>query len=321
LGWIVETAVVFAALMALDYFRIVPFATVTPHPFWLPVILFSATYGTGPGLVSAILASSLGWISHHTPITPDADYYSWFLASWREPMLWFVAALTLGEIARRARDERRRLAEKLDDAEAQRQVIAGHCIGLREHIAALEHRIVTADVPLAERVLVKVGALQHAPPHEIEARSAAVLSLILGATHVHVALPRAGGWTPARIGAADGNRPSIPPQVMDAIAHAGRAFWSHDPDDARLLAGMAAFAVPVIDPENARVHALLVAADVRPDARETSRHALPLLLWVLAIRLRARTDIVVERPPRWRMTRHAIPARRPPAISAAEERA
>jgi hypothetical protein len=68
-------------------------------------------YGTGPGLAAAALASAI-WLAHMAGIPGAGDYFDQLFRVSVQPLLWFVAAVAIGEvtmmrIARHARLEKR----------------------------------------------------------------------------------------------------------------------------------------------------------------------------------------------------------------------
>lgn len=87
------------------------FLSIEPNPFWLPVLVMALAYGTGPALVAAVLASAV-WITNVTEMPGAGDYFDHLFRVSVQPLLWFVAAVGIGEvtmlrIARHARLEKR----------------------------------------------------------------------------------------------------------------------------------------------------------------------------------------------------------------------
>ena len=87
------------------------FARVEPNPLWLPVLVMALAYGTGPGLVAAALASAV-WLAHVRETPGAGDYLDHLFRVSVQPLLWFVAAVAIGEVtmmrsARHARLETR----------------------------------------------------------------------------------------------------------------------------------------------------------------------------------------------------------------------
>ena len=85
---------------------------VEPHPFWIIVLLAAAQYGTNEGM----LAASLAFLSGQIPDQElGQDIYAYTLTMAKHPVLWFVAAVTLGELRGRHQRERAELVADLDE--------------------------------------------------------------------------------------------------------------------------------------------------------------------------------------------------------------
>ena len=115
-----------AAALLLDQFVFQGerFWDVTPHPFWILVVLISAQYGTNEGLV-ATLAACAALLAWNLPVQHiDQDLYAYiFEISWR-PMMWLVTAVVVGEISGRHLRERKRLLGEMQKATKGEERIA-----------------------------------------------------------------------------------------------------------------------------------------------------------------------------------------------------
>ncbi len=151
-AWIGEAALMFGAILALDYALRPGFALLdaTPHAFWVPVLLIALGRGTGPGLATAAAAIALGWWHGWPAVSGTVDFYGRMLSSWKEPVLWIAAAFVAGRFNERHLEQRQILEGRTREAEAQRQAVADHAIELRAHIARLEAAI-TAGPATASR--------------------------------------------------------------------------------------------------------------------------------------------------------------------------
>jgi len=118
-----EIAALFALLCALDIGLLggTRFAGINPSPYWIPVLMGAALYGTGIGLLAAAAATLLYLGGPLPPLVAGGDHFRHGVALALPPMLWGLAALTIGEIslARRravaaAEDRADRLAAEVD---------------------------------------------------------------------------------------------------------------------------------------------------------------------------------------------------------------
>ena len=98
------------------------FATVSPHPFWIVVLLAAAQYGTTEALAAALLSSAALLVSNVPEQAFNEDLYAWLLRITCNPVLWCIGAITLGEIRagqeRNAESAREALIEAREQADA-----------------------------------------------------------------------------------------------------------------------------------------------------------------------------------------------------------
>jgi polysaccharide biosynthesis protein PelD len=100
---LLEIILFFGLALVVDHFLFggMRFGGFALHPFWLIVILISAQYGTGEGLVAAGVASTCLLAGNLPEQTLSQDMYQFLFAVCRMPLAWFVTALVLGEIRMR----------------------------------------------------------------------------------------------------------------------------------------------------------------------------------------------------------------------------
>jgi polysaccharide biosynthesis protein PelD len=121
---LVEIAVLLAGALLVDHllFSGDRFAGVSPHPFWIVVLLVAAQYGTSEALAAAALASAALLLDNLPEQAFNEDLYAWLLRISYNPVLWCIAAIMLGEI--RASHRRKADALQQEAAEAQEQARA-----------------------------------------------------------------------------------------------------------------------------------------------------------------------------------------------------
>lgn len=94
-----EMAVLFALLLGIDHGLLAgdAFAEFNPNPYWVPVLVMAVTYGTGTGLISAVVATVI-WLSAPHEWLRETDHLGAQLRLSIMPMLWTTAALAIGEV-------------------------------------------------------------------------------------------------------------------------------------------------------------------------------------------------------------------------------
>jgi hypothetical protein len=126
LSAIIEITLFFGGSLLVDHFFFdgTRFRSASQHPFWIPVLLVSAQYGTTGGLLAAMAATVALLSGKLPPETISQDRFAWWFEIGKLPLLWFIAALTLGELRTRQIRERAILRDQLAETSRREQVLA-----------------------------------------------------------------------------------------------------------------------------------------------------------------------------------------------------
>jgi len=140
---IVEAVLLLASIVILDQVSGSGdrFFQVSPHPFWIVVLLVSAQYGALEGVVAAILASGALLIGNLPPLGFGEDPYAYSVNLAINPAMWMAAALGVGELRSQA-DRRAQALESSLAESADRE----------ERLIAVAERLAAANRSLEERV-------------------------------------------------------------------------------------------------------------------------------------------------------------------------
>ncbi|MFQ5849291.1 MAG: GAF domain-containing protein [Candidatus Binatia bacterium] len=114
---------------------------VRPHPFWVIVLLISIQYGTREGLVAAGAASTALLAGNLPEQAFSQDVYDYLLRITGQPLMWFSAAVVIGELRMRQVHEREELRTNLSEAEQREQAIANAYRRLQSAKESLETRV------------------------------------------------------------------------------------------------------------------------------------------------------------------------------------
>jgi len=116
---LVEVGLFLAAALAVDGMLLDGdrFWSVSPHPFWLAVLLPSIQYGSREGLVAALLATAALLVGNIREPTIDEDVYGYFLDLTALPVMWLLTAVIVGELRNRQILERNTLRARVDEAD------------------------------------------------------------------------------------------------------------------------------------------------------------------------------------------------------------
>ncbi len=260
--WAFELFFLFSLLLLLEFVLpgSVRLASMTPHPFWLPVILLSVQYGTGGGLAAALTAIGISWVIGWPDQAGGEDFYDYARRIWGQPMLWLGASIILGGLRSQHLYTLDVLRNELADADEQRKQIGALCTTLNSRCEHLERRMVCERDRSIEAGLAVLADVRNSEPKNLPDALGAAVALLLGQATYAVLLYRDGrlsersDFTPA--GDFAGNAPGVtklPTVLEDALVHGKRYLSIMREDDACLLSGTALFAAPIVSPGRDRV--------------------------------------------------------------------
>lgn len=114
---LIEIALFLALALMLDIFALdgTRFRGTNPHPFWLLILLVSVQYGTAEGMVAAAGCTLAFLVGAIPPQGIGEDFYDHLFAVVKLPVLWFAAAVTLGEIRARHRRAHEELFDRYEE--------------------------------------------------------------------------------------------------------------------------------------------------------------------------------------------------------------
>lgn len=142
---IIEILIIIGITWAADFITAAPhnlFFDVSPHPLWIAVLLVTVQYGTAEGVLAAIACSAalliLGGIPERTISMKGYEYTLYIL---KNPLLWLVAAVFLGEIRMRHVREREALRQQAREVQTQADTIADNYERVRGAKERLEVRV------------------------------------------------------------------------------------------------------------------------------------------------------------------------------------
>lgn len=133
----------FAFLIAMLLDQKSNFFSVSPHPYWIIVILIAAQYGTNEALIAAGVSSIILLLGPLPPQTVLQDRFEYLLYLVKNPLLWFVAAAILGELRLKHIRERDKLKKIAEEAEEEKKKIAESYAALKNIKERLEMHIVS----------------------------------------------------------------------------------------------------------------------------------------------------------------------------------
>src|ERR1051325_10003016 len=100
------------------------FAHVEPHPFWAIVLLMAVQYGTREALVAAAVSSVALLVGNLPAQAFDQSVHEYVVQVLRLPLVWMIAAVTLGELRVRHRQHQNETDERLSHAERRVELLS-----------------------------------------------------------------------------------------------------------------------------------------------------------------------------------------------------
>lgn len=284
LSAIAEVVVLFALILLVDHLApTLGVLDIEPHPFWLPVLLVSLQYGTVSGLLAASVAVGATFFTGLAEQDIGENHFVYFVRVWGEPILWIVAALTIGQFRMQQLARKQELARANATLTRQRDDLARHAGALRERCHMLEREIaaqrrVHPHVALAELAIMRMEQARDFDPATVAQRAEQVLGRLAGVAFPgsRVALFRKGEAGLVET-AASGRSPgsgavsaiSRHSALYKAAIEERRRLSVLDARDEAVLQGIGAMAVPLTGSAGGEPTGLLVLEHAEPVAIST----------------------------------------------------
>jgi hypothetical protein len=264
LSAIIEVALFIGVTLLIDrvFFDGSRFRSASQHPFWIPVLLVAAQYGTNAGLLAAI-ASSAALLAGNLPAETIAqDRFTWWFAIGKLPLMWFLSALVFGELRVRQMRERAATEEQLTETSRRERMISDaykQVSGVKE---ALETRL-ASQMKTAVGLYESVRAIEQLNTSEVLIGIAALVRSVVNPEKFSAYLLQNGrlelavreGWSEEDDGV---QRPYGPESALFVeIVSRQRVLSVANADDASALAGAGVVAVPIVTPDGGRVVGML----------------------------------------------------------------
>jgi hypothetical protein len=130
--------------------------TVSPHPFWIVVILMAVQYGTNEALLATCVATLVVFLGTLPSRTILEQKYEYFFLLAKTPLLWFVCAVALGELRMKHLREKTQLQQKVVQAKEKEKQMAEAYLSLKRIKEHLELHVASE----LQTVLVGIHAIK-----------------------------------------------------------------------------------------------------------------------------------------------------------------
>lgn len=272
--WLVELVAVFSLLIVALAATVGThhIATLSPHPFWIAVLLLSWQHGTLAGVAAALVAIVLHWYFGHSSATAGVeDFYDYLYRMWREPALWLVAAVVLGGLRAQQVQKAERLHDRLLEAKTQLSEIAALVKRSRSHCADLERRIATSMDRSVEAGFATVEAVRTSTRDGLASTLPDAVRLLVGPASYSIATFQAGRLVLEEelscIQAEPTRQPSaaaLPMGLESELVRGRRVLSLRREEDLEILAGAALIAAPIASDSHGQVIGALIVHSMEP---------------------------------------------------------
>lgn len=167
------------------------FFSVQPHPFWIIVLLTSVQYGVKEGLLAALASSVVLLIGNIPDRQEGFDAFTHLYDVFLNPVLWFVAALVLGEMRQRHVRRQQKMAQELYDSRVREESIAEKYSEIRKIKENLEFRV-AGQLRTAFSTYEAARAIEAVEPKAVLAGVESLIGNLIGAERYSMFIFRNG---------------------------------------------------------------------------------------------------------------------------------
>jgi len=244
------------------------FINMSPHPFWIIVLLITLQYGANEAIMAAILSSFFLLVLNLPEQSLTETMYGYMLRVLSQPFLWIITALVLGGIRTRQLNERDNISEKLKKSRRSIEAITEGYNAVKQSKEQLEMRLASEKCSILT-VYEVAKSMETTNPAEVPAAIARLVNLALNPIKFSIyryknnvfKLDAAYGWRksdtysrqfPANTPLAQAmlNRDSGP---LSIINHA----------DEKLLMGQGIMAGVIIDKRSGKIFGMLKIEEMK----------------------------------------------------------
>lgn len=117
------------------------FFDTAPHPYWIIVLAMSFRYGAYEGLVSSFIATGILLLGPLPVRSPLEDPFVYTFTLLKNPILWFIVAVILGEARSKQKRKLKKFQEEISQAEEKEERMARSYTDLKKIKEKLEIRV------------------------------------------------------------------------------------------------------------------------------------------------------------------------------------
>lgn len=259
-----EVIVLFTGLLAIDWlwFNGDMYTGVTPHPFWIPVVLLSTQYGIRGGLIASFFSTLLFIIFIAPPQTGVLDFYANATNRLLMPTQWFLCSLALGSIRSLQMIHIAMLTKEKNEAISAAEIVSDALDRAVSEIERLE-LCIAGETRTVSMILRCLSNLDIRGPVEMIKSFAPVIDYTLAGSSFTIFLAHGADLFPVA-GMKNGAMRNLKasPKISEALIQILQAcpffFEPDDPVEGSLLPPGAICAVAISDQRKTKLYAVIL---------------------------------------------------------------
>ena len=234
---------------------------ISPHPFWIIVLLMTVQYGLKEGVIAAFLSIGFYLLEGIPEQAYGEDYFAYHFSIWKLPVLWILSAFILGELIERKQSFREDLKRELQTTQArEREITRGYEI-LRGVKEGLEERL-AGQLRTSISTYQALKSLEELKPAKVLLGIENLVKSILNPTKFSIyALGPVGLEASINVGWEKGDnylrRFSPESSLYLEIVGKHRVVCALNKEDAFILGSEGILAAPLLDEESKAVFGML----------------------------------------------------------------
>jgi polysaccharide biosynthesis protein PelD len=271
--WLIELGVVFSVIIVATAATvgISQLTTLSPHPFWIAVLLLACQHGTLAGVAAAIFAMVLHWCFDMATAVGIGDMYDYLNRVWLEPTLWLVAAVVLGGLRTRQVQKTEFFTERFAEAQAKLTSVTALARQSRSQCEHLERHIACSADRSVEAGLGALEAVRASTRDALADRLSRAVRILIGPASYTVFTVHDGRlFEEANLVFVQSDAPRLPPlsklpeELEIELMRARRLLTLRREEDLAILAGLALIAAPIVSGPGGRVAGVLLVRSMDP---------------------------------------------------------
>ncbi len=237
------------------------FINLSPHPFWIIILLITVQYGTREGVMCAIVSSIVLLAGNIPKQGFNQDFYEYLLLILYRPIIWLTTAVILGQLRVRQIENRKEIQHNLDEALEREKVVTEAYSKLKDVKETLEVRL-ASQVKSTSAAYGALKAVDTLDQKSILAGVEDMIKVVMNPDKFSVYALDKNGFEPTALMGWSKNEPyqryfDNQSPLYQAIIGRQRILCVINEEDAMILGDEGIMAAPLVDESSGEVFGML----------------------------------------------------------------